>query len=199
MPMPREGTTEWFRKTLTWANKNGSSSRPLATALVNRTEAYAAVETTQPDGTRDVWAAVFMLKYNPKDRDGYTFGYKDMDETCGPNIDNCPAKILDLLTPTTSEWANQWRARCRQRIERRQSNKVISGDIIKFDHELGFGGYGSADTFKVRTQGRSVFFHALDSETLESRFACRITGWRDRTFTKIDPADVLQANPKSGM
>lgn len=192
MPMPREGTTEWFKKTLTWKNPDGTTNTPLATAIVARAEAYAAVETVKPDGTRYVWAAAFMLRYNPKDRDGYTFSYKDMDETVGPYIDRCPAKILDLLTPTEHEHANAWRQRCRDRIALRAKNKFSNGDIIKLQHELNYGGYGAADTFKVKVQGSKVHFVALDSETLEPRFVCRITNWRDREFTKVDPEQALE-------
>jgi hypothetical protein len=36
-----------------------------------------------------------------------------MDETMGPVESRCPERILDLLTPTDSEYANEWRARCR--------------------------------------------------------------------------------------
>lgn len=198
MPMPYEGTTEWFKKTLTWTNDDGTTNTPLATAIVARSEAYAAVETVKPDGTRYVWAAAFMLKYNPKDRDGYTFSYKDMDETVGPYIDRCPAKILDLLTPTEHEYANAWRQRCRDRIALRARNKVSNGDIIKLEHALKYGGYGAADTFKVKMQGSKVHFVALNSETLEPRFVCRITNWRDREFTKVEPEQTPEP-PRQGM
>lgn len=198
MRMPHEGTTEWFKKQLTWTSESGATSRPLATAIVARSEAYAAVETVRPDGTREVWAAAFMLKFVPKDRDGYTFGYKDMDETVGPNIDRCPAKILDLLTPTDSDYANGWRERCRARIALRARNKVANGDIIKLEHALNYGGYGAADTFKVRMEGSKVHFLALNSETLEPRFLCRITNWRDREFTRVEP-DQTPEPPRQSM
>ena len=45
---------------------------------------------------------------------GNNFGYKGMDETCGPNESKCPISIINLLTPTDSEWANSWRDRCRE-------------------------------------------------------------------------------------
>jgi hypothetical protein len=192
MPMPYEGTTEWFKKHLTWTNEDGTTHRPLETAIVARSEAYAAVETVKPDGERYVWAAAFMLKYNPKDRDGYTFGYKDMDETVGPVIDRCPAKILDLLTPTDREYAIAWRERCRARIERRKANKVANGDILKLEHPLSYGGYGKVDTFKVQMNGNKVNFWALDSDTLAPRFLCRITNWREREFSRVDPREKAE-------
>ena len=189
MEMPREGTTEWFKRQLTWESDDGTKRRVLETAIVARTEAYAAVETVRPNGEREVWAAVFLLNYVPRAKDGFTFGYKDMDETVGPNADNCPARILDLLTPTESQYANDWRNRCRARLERRIANKVSDGDVIKLETPLNYSGYGEADTFKVRMQGRKVYFMALDSETLDPRFLCRISGWRDRAFSRVEPGN----------
>ncbi|NTF18085.1 hypothetical protein G6L37_06680 [Agrobacterium rubi] len=191
MPMPREGTTEWFRQTLTWTSENGATTRPLATAIVERKEAYAAVETVHPDGRRQVWAAIFLLDYQPRARDGYTFGYKDMDETVGPAVCRCPEKILDMLTETESEYANSWRQRCRERLLLRQNNKLKDGDIIQLDHKLNYSGYGEFDMFQMRLdRGRSLFY-ALDNETLKPQFLCRITNWRERTFTRIDREEYL--------
>jgi len=105
-------------RSLTWTSDSGAR-RVLDSAIVNRTEYYAAVEYVKPDGERHVWCAVFLLKFLPKARDGYTFGYKDMDETCGPNAWRCPVRILDLLTETDNGYANGWRAKCREYHARR--------------------------------------------------------------------------------
>ena len=70
---------------------------------------YAAVECVGKDGSRDVVAAVSLVRYF---RDG-TIGIKDMDESMGPNEARCPRTILKLLTPTTDDVANDWRRRCR--------------------------------------------------------------------------------------
>lgn len=76
---------------------------------------YAAVETVNKEtGNRRVWAAVIKVTHT---RGDYGFCYKDMDESMGPCEANCPAKILDLLTPTDSEYANEWRARCRSNLD----------------------------------------------------------------------------------
>lgn len=103
---------------LTWTSETGAR-RVLDSAIVNRTEYYAAVETLRPDGTREVWAAVFLLKFHPRARDGYTFGYKDMCETMGPYAWRCPLRILDLLTATENEYAKGWREKCREYHARR--------------------------------------------------------------------------------
>lgn len=103
---------------LTWESETGKR-RVLDSAIVARTEYYAAVEHVKPDGEREVWAAVFLLKFVPRASDGYTFGYKDMDETMGPYAWRCPVRLLDLLTETDNEYANGWRRKCREYHARR--------------------------------------------------------------------------------
>ncbi len=87
-----------------------SSGKVLKSAMVGSVY-YAAVENK--DGK--VWAAVFLTCGRTK-HDGTAWGYKDMDETMGPCECKCPASILALLTPTDSQWANEWREKCRQNI-----------------------------------------------------------------------------------
>lgn len=199
MPMPREGTTEWLKKELSWASDSGAVNRPLATAIVERKEAYAAVETMHADGRREVWAIIFLLDYKPRDRDGFTFGYKDMTESMGPVVCRCPEKILDMLTETESEYANSWRQRCRDRLLLRQNNKLQDGDIIQLDRELNYGGYGSFDTFRMKMDGSKARFYALDRDTLKSQFLCRIPNWREETFTRINPEEHLATTSAPSM
>src|SRR5208282_5670890 len=53
------------------------TSRVLRSSLVKMRVYYAAVEhVLAPTGTREVWGAVCLVAYNPRDRDGYIFGYK---------------------------------------------------------------------------------------------------------------------------
>ena len=107
-------------KMLTWDAKDSdgnilSSHRVLKSAMVGSTY-YAAVTTERKGEPTKVWAAVFLTCGRTR-HDGTIWGYKDMDETVGPCEDKCPASILALLTPTDSDWANQWRERCRKNIE----------------------------------------------------------------------------------
>lgn len=64
----------------------------------------------------DVFGLVVLTSTNARDYDN--FSYKMMDETDGPYYNRCPKSILDLLTPTDSEFANQWRARCRENLKK---------------------------------------------------------------------------------
>lgn len=100
--------------------------RPLQLSKVGSTW-YAAVEkrpvgdnqieqshyVLNDDGSY-VFAAIFLVKY-----DQGCFGYKDMDETMGPNEARAPLSLIQKLSPLvedkndTHQWAQKWRARCK--------------------------------------------------------------------------------------
>lgn len=71
---------------------------------------YAAVKTTNKDGSYKIWAAVFLTSTNQRSYNN--FAYKDQDETCGPTDCCCPRSILELLTETDSQYATTWRENC---------------------------------------------------------------------------------------
>lgn len=99
---------------LRWGDHLPNTYRVLETAY-KMPMFYAAVETVNKEtGERHVWAAVIKVMHT---RGDYGFCYKDMDETMGPCEAHCPTKVLDLLTPTDNENANEWRARCRKNLE----------------------------------------------------------------------------------
>ena len=145
--------------------REGHRSKVLRSALVAMRTYYAAVEHTRPDGLRTVFAAVCLVRYNPRDREGYVFGYKDLDETMGPCESDCPPAILDLLTPTDSAYAIEWRARCRANAARRKAQsakpKPKPGQIIVFDAPLRFSDGRTLDRFEVianRRSGRTMIY-----------------------------------------
>ena len=143
-------------------------------------EGYAIIDSATVGGTfygaiRDpqgnVSAAVILTRWVPNDE--YNFGYKDMSEDMGPNEANCPGRILDLLTPTESEYANEWRARCRANLAKRaEAAKVKRGDLVKFERPITFTNGFVSDTFE--------FVERNTFRVWSSRF--RITGWRDMNF-----------------
>ncbi|MBQ8133271.1 MAG: hypothetical protein IJ192_02500 [Clostridia bacterium] len=65
-----------------------------------------------PESEQRTFGVVFLTSVDMKDY--YNFSYKDMEETCGPYNYDCPESILKLLSPTTSEFALQWREKCRE-------------------------------------------------------------------------------------
>lgn len=81
---------------------------------------YAAV-LDECDGT--VWCCICMTSTTTTDY--FNFGYKDMDEFMGPYNYDCPDRILDLLSPTDSEWANEWRRKCRENNRKGDGFKAL--------------------------------------------------------------------------
>lgn len=76
-----------------------------------------------PENQRVTFGTVCLTSSRKEGR--YTlFGYKDMDETCGPYAYDCPESILKLLTDTDSEFALNWREMCRKKAtEKREAKK----------------------------------------------------------------------------
>lgn len=95
---------------------------------------YAAVQVKREGVVDKVFGTVALTHTNRKDH--YNFSYKDVDETSGPFYYDCPKGILDLLTPTDSEWANEWRNKCREHLQKKKDKKTKGtlpiGTMIKF-------------------------------------------------------------------
>jgi hypothetical protein len=88
---------------------------------------YAAIRSV--DG-----AQVFGLVLLTERRDGL-LSTKPVSEDMGPAEDACPARILDLLTEPTNEYAREWRERCRARLARGRPRR---GQLVTFASPLKF-------------------------------------------------------------
>lgn len=147
---------------------------------------YAAVENGEDAAYEPgrVWALVVLMHWSRADY--FNFTYKDMSETMGPGEDTCPAKILDLLSPTDSEWANQWRERCRTNAARREAARQVKhGDVVRFAQPITFANDCSASRFRFNVDGRRRYWTALPDDSDYPRFSCRLgTEWWQRNFTK---------------
>lgn len=101
---------------------------------------YAAVR--YDDGHHhagEVFAFVVLYRVSPSSF--YNFTYKDMDETVGPGAYHAPRRVLEALTPTEHEYANQWRARCWANLELEEAKpRVHRGDRIRFAEPFTFSG-----------------------------------------------------------
>lgn len=101
---------------------------------------YAALRVTDKEtGNVEIVGEVVLTHTNS--REYFNFGMKAVSETMGPAEDRCPASILKLLSPTDSEWANEWRERCRKRIEEKKNPHTLSnlpiGAVIRFTNWKG--------------------------------------------------------------
>lgn len=108
---------------LTWSNE-----KCISTVLKSRmvgTTYYAAVKQhrLQDDGTwKDtVFAAITLTSGQDRSDPYFNFACKDMSESMGPYECKCPKSILDLLTPTESKYALEWRRKCRENLTKPKS------------------------------------------------------------------------------
>lgn len=90
----------------------------------------------------------------------YNFGYKDIEENMGPCEADCPQSILDLLTPTNSEWANEWRGKCRAKLAKPKL-KLTAGDTVRFARPITFTG-GETFTELVCVNAKRLWFKVAE-------------------------------------
>jgi hypothetical protein len=139
--------------------RDSFTCKVLDSAVVSMKRYYAAVEKVEKaTRVRSVVCVICLVNFNPHDKEGMIFGYKDMDETMGVCETDCPARILDLLTPTESERAVEWRAECRQRLA-----KVLpkAGQTIILKTPVQFSDNTTQSRFRVlerKVRGRKKLF-----------------------------------------
>lgn len=90
---------------------------------------YAVFETTPKDCSKPSyrWIFVGLLRYYPGKDGGW--GYKDMDETCGPCEVSCPLKYLEMAGPLPEgdkSYAVAWRERVRQYWAERRAGSTFA-------------------------------------------------------------------------
>ena len=108
---------------------------------------YAAVKATNKiTGHEDVFAGICLTAIDNKEY--YNFGYKDMDETCGPYKFDCPKSILDLLTPTENDCANEWRQACYDTIYAKKSPDSLTN--LPVGSEIKYKRYDGAEVTLVK-------------------------------------------------
>lgn len=146
----------------------------LGIAIVKMRTAYMAVEIIRRDkdsgqldmATRKVVAFVFLLDYRSSES-GHDIGYKDMDESVGPCECECPERILQLLTPTSHEYALSWRKRCWEIITERKSFKLPKDGIIE-TKPISFRDGRTRSRFKVFS------LKPLQLLCLDTQMICRV-------------------------
>lgn len=110
-----------------------------------------------------------------------------MDESMGPCESDCPARILNQLSPFKDEskhkYAADWRKRCRANLEK-TALKLRDGMTVKLPEPLTFTDGSKLDTFTVRKNGRKFRFY-------NGGMPYRITCWNKRGLTEVTAsADV---------
>jgi hypothetical protein len=110
----------------------------------------------------DKFIVLFMLK--PFGHEGW--GYKDVEETCGPTYYNCPVSWLDEV-PDPGSFATAWRENVRQAATKLKAFK--DGQRIVFPWEVRFGDGVTAKEFTVEKFRRRTLFRRPDG------VLCRLT------------------------
>lgn len=164
---------DWFQ------NNYGPKHKILASSQVRGGPIYMAVQHLGDSMGGYVYGLVILTQWT---RDDYNFSYKDIDESMGPNEDECPERILKLLSPIAPDdqsYARDWRERCWKNIERKKNRpKVRKGDVVKFAKPLKFTDGNEIDTFKFEKGNRFVY---QDDFYVYPRWY-KISKWRDREF-----------------
>jgi len=165
-----------------------------------RNTVYMAIRRTLPDGSNYVFAAVTLTKHWPRAKDGYNFGWKDMDESSGPCESECPARILKLLSPLDPDdeknrHAMAWRARCLEHIARKKALvKRQSGQLVFLPRGAVFKGFPEREHYFLyqRLGRRSLYlaiaggFHCRLSRELEREL-------EDRTLAELTAEAIFEA------
>lgn len=146
----------FFEERFNYQEADGRYGRVIDCAVVNLRTAYLAYEIGKPDGSREVIAVVCLLSFAPNSE--YNFGYKDIEETMGPYRCDCPERILRLLTPTDSEWANEWRRKCWERVEAKKKRpKLRKGTVIRLPEPITFRSGRRESVFRAENPRRGLF------------------------------------------
>lgn len=111
----------------TWENE-GRKVSVVKSSMVG-TVYYAAVRIQhEAMGQDEVIGAVALTQMCKGE-----FRYKDMEESMLPYYFDCPVGILNLLTPTDNENANEWRRLCREKHAKKKERAPIPvGTVIEF-------------------------------------------------------------------
>lgn len=151
----------------------GGDHLTILDSVTIRNTFYAAARIETGSDAGDVIGLVVLQQ---RVRGEHNYGYKAMDETMGPNEDYAPARILDLLSPIDSQYANEWRARCRANAAAKAAKpKVRPGDVVEFAEPIEFSNGAQLKRF---VYGKSTLF---TKEGSSQRY--RIPRWRERQYT----------------
>lgn len=118
----KEKTRDFLIKKFTSLSKEGYT-KVIACEIVNGTTAYLAVEEVKiQNGSyqRRVYPLICSLYYQ---KGYYNFAVEAMTEEEGPYLYEAPAKILQLLTPPSSQQGQRWREKCWENIKKKNREK----------------------------------------------------------------------------
>lgn len=111
-------------------NVSGQRTVEVVKSVMVGSTYYAALRVThereEENGKKTIHKSVFGMVCLTAGRsrwDGYDFGVKEIEETCGPNASRCPESILKLLDAPHNDFAQNWRTRCHEYNERQKQKR----------------------------------------------------------------------------
>jgi hypothetical protein len=122
-----------------------------------------------------------LIVLQQRTRGEYNYGRKELEEASGPCESLCPARVLDAIERAIpeppNEWTQEWRARCRENIARREAAKGVKpGTWIELASPLVFS--DGVERCRFQLIGRSSF-RAADGVRVH------VSNWRTRLFAEI--------------
>lgn len=172
-------------KELTFDDGKGNAGRVVAIAT-KLNVSYVAWQRTYAAGTESMYSGKtftigMVVLHHRKQGE---FVYKEISEDMGPCERQCPAAILDLLSPVEefaqgecAEWANKWRADCRAAIAKRRQAPG-DGATIRFKEPIKFTNGDTISAFTIHKRGRAVRFSVVG----DGNAVYRISNWQQREF-----------------
>ena len=133
----------------------GRALRIVASSCLRNQVYYAAAVPSTDEVDEPTFAVVCLVKWNPRDKEGFVFGYKDMTEHMGPSEAECPERILALLGDTDDPSALNWRRRCIDNLAR-ASRPLEHGMRIRLPSPVKFTDGYEGDEFIVHRRGRKI-------------------------------------------
>jgi hypothetical protein len=133
---------EWFKDE--W---NSEKYEVIDSALVRRNTLYGAIRIKE---TGEIFCAIFLIRWS---RSYYNFCYKDMTEHSGPNVVECPQRIMKLLSPLDDTndpngWARAWRRKVESFWAKREKMKKKRDAVIKSNEPINFRSGDNYQFFK---------------------------------------------------
>lgn len=131
---------------------------------------YLACECKWLDGKAETIGMVCITSKHGDER-----CIKEVTECMGPYETECPLRIINKLSPTNSEYANQWRERCRAYAASQSGSKRLKvGQAIEFASPLKFNDGTQESRFVVtKAYNRSKMITAFQGLTTGKVYAIR--------------------------
>lgn len=162
---------EFFEKEFTSTTVGGHNITVLYQHIRGRV-LYQALEYKKDD---DVYVMANIVLFSITKGE---LSFKDMLESAGPNKSQANRTLLNLLTPTDSKYAIDWRKRCEDNLATKP-RKYEDGDIIEFAKDIYFNGGLTLRRFILRKKPTAKGGFVIRFEHPEYDYEFNIRGWKN--------------------